>query len=64
MDNTVITSLHSSFEYSSKTQDGVTYWLAREIQPLLEYARWENFETAIERAKIACQNAEQVVGRP
>lgn len=61
MDNTIITSLHSSFENSSKTQDGVTYWLAREIQPLLEYARWENFETAIERAKTACENAEQVV---
>lgn len=61
MDNTVITALHSSFENSSKTQDGVTYWLAREIQPLLEYARWENFEIAIERAKTACETASQVI---
>ena len=61
MDNTIITALHSSFENISKNKDGVTYWLAREIQPLLEYARWENFETAIERAKTACDNAEQDV---
>ncbi len=36
--------------------DGVEYWLARELSPLLGYKRWENFETAIGRAKIACEN--------
>lgn len=35
---------------------GQEYWYARELQPVLDYARWENFEKAIERAKKACQN--------
>lgn len=36
---------------------GEEYWLARELQGVLEYARWENFNKAIERAKKACTNA-------
>ena len=32
---------------------GEEYWLARELQGVLEYARWENFNKAIERAKKA-----------
>ena len=35
---------------------GEEYWLARELQPILEYARWENFSKAIDRAKKACEN--------
>ena len=61
MNTDLITTLHTSFEGAAKTENGVTYWLARDIQPLLDYARWENFETAIERAKVACQNSDQPV---
>ena len=35
---------------------GEEYWLARELQGVLEYGRWENFNKAIERAKMACTN--------
>jgi DNA-damage-inducible protein D len=35
------------------------YWLARELAPLLGYTRWENFDTAIKRAMIACQQIGQ-----
>ena len=35
---------------------GEEYWLARELQGVLEYARWENFSKAIERAQKACAN--------
>lgn len=35
---------------------GEEYWLARELQSVLEYARWENFSNAIERAQKACTN--------
>ena len=31
------------------------YWLARDIQVVLGYRRWENFEDAIQRAKRACE---------
>lgn len=33
------------------------YWLARELAPVLEYARWENFYKVIEKAKVACENS-------
>lgn len=36
---------------------GQEYWLARELQPILEYAQWRNFNEAIDRAKLACQNS-------
>jgi DNA-damage-inducible protein D len=38
-----------------KDVDG-EYWLARELMPLLGYARWNEFEDVIDRAKAACQN--------
>lgn len=31
-------------------EDGVEYWSARDIMPLLGYSRWENFDTAVKRA--------------
>ena len=31
---------------------GEEYWLARELQPVLEYAQWRRFADAIERAKL------------
>jgi DNA-damage-inducible protein D len=37
---------------------GVDYWLAREIYPVLGYARWEGFiEGALRRAIEACGKA-------
>jgi len=43
------------------TGRGREYWLARDLQPLLAYAAWENFEGAIQRARMACESAG---GRP
>lgn len=36
---------------------GQEYWLARELQPILDYAQWRRFAEAIDRAKLACQNS-------
>ncbi|MDO4339994.1 MAG: DNA damage-inducible protein D [Eubacteriales bacterium] len=33
------------------------FWYARELQPLLGYSRWENFELVIKKAMISCENA-------
>ena len=38
-------------------EDGQEYWLARELQPVLDYAQWRNFYEAVERAKLACKNS-------
>jgi len=40
-----------------KTSQGVEYWMARDIQPVLGYTRWENFANVIEKAKMACESA-------
>lgn len=61
MDKTIISQLHNRFEQAAHHKDGVTYWLARDIQALLEYAQWRNFQEVIEKAKIACINSEQSV---
>ena len=37
--------------------DGSEYWAARELAPVLDYAKWENFYKVIKRAMIACENS-------
>jgi DNA-damage-inducible protein D len=37
-----------------KTDKGIEFWYAREIQPLLEYSDWENFNNVIDKAKVSC----------
>lgn len=31
------------------------YWYARELMPLLEYSKWENFHKVIKQAIFACK---------
>lgn len=59
MEKSLITKLHKNFEEYVHEKDGVEFWYARELQNLLGYERWENFESAVNRAKIACENAKQ-----
>jgi len=54
MESQLVEQLHNSFEKIAQIKDGVTFWYARDIQPLLDYSRWENFENIIEKAKTAC----------
>jgi DNA-damage-inducible protein D len=37
--------------------DNVECWSARDLQVLLGYSKWENFEKVINKAKEACRNA-------
>ena len=34
-------------------ENGNEYWFARELQPALNYAKWENFHKVIKTAQIA-----------
>ena len=36
---------------------GQEYWLARELQVVLEYKRWDRFLNIIEKAKKACEGS-------
>ena len=57
MKSDVIHSLTEDFEgHAQQTESGVEYWLARDLQHLLGYAEWRNFnQSAVSKAKIACE---------
>jgi DNA-damage-inducible protein D len=61
MEKQLITRLHRSFEDHAHERDGVEFWYARELQVLLGYDDWKNFEKIIAKAKIACETAGQIV---
>lgn len=57
MKKEIIQQLHTSFEDVAHEQDGVEFWLARDLQMLLGYDEWRNFTKVIDKAKEACENA-------
>lgn len=59
MKREMIARLHGQFEDYAHELDGVECWYARELQVLLGYAQWRNFEQVIAKAKTACTNAGQ-----
>ncbi|MFQ9806767.1 MAG: DNA damage-inducible protein D [Christensenellales bacterium] len=42
-------------EYSNE------FWYARELQSILEYTEWRNFQKLIEKAQTACENSDMAV---
>jgi DNA-damage-inducible protein D len=52
-----IKQLFAQFESAAAELEGVECWSARELQELLGYSKWENFEKVIKKAKDACKNA-------
>ena len=55
MKTELVHSLTSTFEaHAQRADNGVEFWLARDIQHLLGYAKWENFLNVVSRAKTAC----------
>ena len=61
MEKTTITRLNKSFEESAYEQDGIEYWLARELQELLGYADWRNFLNAVNKAKESCETTGEAI---
>ena len=57
MEKELIFKLNKTFEEAAYEQDGVEYWLARELQELLEYTQWRNFLNVIEKARESCKNS-------
>jgi DNA-damage-inducible protein D len=57
-----IRNLFSKFESAASDLEGVECWSARELQALLGYSKWENFEKVIQKAKEACNNAGEEMG--
>lgn len=52
----VIHSLTDSFEaHAQLTEGGIEFWLARDLQHLLGYTKWDNFLNVVSKAKTACE---------
>lgn len=60
MDKLRVFQLKAQFDdivhLTEDTETKIEFWLARELQTQLGYARWENFEVAISRAKESCKS--------
>jgi len=56
-----IKNLFTQFEAAASEIEGIECWSARELQVLLGYSKWENFEKVIQKAKDACRNAGEEV---
>ncbi|WP_294106265.1 DNA damage-inducible protein D [Thiolapillus sp.] len=51
-----IIQMTDNFEaHAQETENGVEYWLARDLQHLLDYSKWDNFLNVISKAKTACE---------
>lgn len=55
MEKDTINKLNKSFEEYAYEQDGVEYWLARELQELLGYTDWRNFLNTVDKARESCK---------
>lgn len=57
MKSDIIQTLLANFEsFAKKTDNGVEFWLARDLQKLLGYDKWDNFLNVISKAKTSCEN--------
>ncbi len=62
MNKDLIHKLTNDFESGAQqTEGGVEFWLARDIQHLLGYTKWDNFTNVISKAKTACEVSEHSI---
>lgn len=61
MKKEVVARLNKNFEEAAHVEQNVEYWMARDIQELLEYNDWRNFLNVIEKAKVACEKSGQPI---
>lgn len=56
MKKELIQNLTVTFEaHAQQTEAGVEYWLARDLQYLLGYSKWDNFLNVVSKARTACE---------
>lgn len=56
MKSDLIHTLTETFEaHAQKTENGVEFWLARDVQHLRGYSEWRNFTAVITKARTACE---------
>ena len=63
MKTEVVHQLTATFEgHAQQTESGVEYWLPRDLQFLLGYTKWDNFQNVLTKARTACDVAGHEVG--
>lgn len=63
MTNNLPSSPNKDFESIKKMdENGIEYWEARELMPILGYEEWRKFAGVIDKAKEACKESRQTVG--
>ena len=56
MKKEIIKNLAGNFEDNSQTTEtGIEFWFARDLQQLLGYSEWRNFQKVILKSKTACE---------
>ena len=56
MDSRDIEKWRVKLDSYARVEDGVEYWLARDLMEPMGYTRWENFAEVVKRAKISCES--------
>ena len=56
MEKRIIELYRRKFDDIRHEADGIEYWYARELMKLLDYVQWRNFDNAINKAMISCEN--------
>ncbi len=55
MKTELVQALTTTFEaYAQQTESGIEFWLARDLQHLLGYTKWDNFLNVVSKARTAC----------
>ena len=55
MDSRDIEKWRVELDSYANVEDGVEYWLARDLMEPMGYTRWENFAEVVKRAKVSCE---------
>jgi len=56
METDLIHTLTGTFEaHAQQAENGIEFWLARDLQHLLGYDEWRNFTAVISKAKTSCE---------
>ena len=62
MKTDLIHTLTDTFEaHAQQAENGIEFWLARDLQHLLGYDEWRNFSTVIIKAKTACEVSDHAI---
>ncbi|MEN7550437.1 DNA damage-inducible protein D [Rapidithrix thailandica] len=57
MNTQKINQMREAFETVAQHHNNVEFWLARDLQSLLGYTKWDKFTNVLEKAQTACENS-------